>query len=126
MLIPRPRPPRLIRPVREPATVPPALTGAWAPTDRRLDQAEVLPLPDGAVGPEDVLIDRTGRVISGDEEGRLWWWPVDAPAGTRPRLLAETGGRPLGIELDPSGEAWWSATRTGGCCGSRPTARYAN
>ncbi|MEU4473430.1 SMP-30/gluconolactonase/LRE family protein [Micromonospora sp. NPDC023888] len=105
MLIPRPRPPRLIRPVREPATVPPALAGAWAPTDRRLDRAELLPLPDGAVGPEDVLVDDAGRVISGDEAGRLWCWPVDAPAGTRPRPLAETGGRPLGIELDASGEA---------------------
>ncbi|MFF4874511.1 MULTISPECIES: SMP-30/gluconolactonase/LRE family protein [unclassified Micromonospora] len=105
MLIPRPRPPRLIRPVREPATVPPPLTGAWAAIDRRLDQVDLLPLPDGAVGPEDVLVDPTGRVISGDEDGRLWWWPADARAGTRPRLLAETGGRPLGIELDPSGEA---------------------
>ncbi|MEU8154402.1 SMP-30/gluconolactonase/LRE family protein [Micromonospora sp. NPDC048986] len=105
MLIPRPRPPRLIRPVREPATSPPALAGPWAPTDRRLDEAELLPLPEGAVGPEDVLVDAAGRVISGDEDGRLWWWPVDARAGTPPHLLAETGGRPLGIELDPSGEA---------------------
>ncbi|MGW3604063.1 SMP-30/gluconolactonase/LRE family protein [Micromonospora sp. NPDC005161] len=105
MLIPRPRPPRLIRPVREQATVPPPLTGAWAATDRRLDQVDLLPLPDGAVGPEDVLVDPTGRVISGDEDGRLWWWPADAPPGARPRLLAETGGRPLGIELDRSGAA---------------------
>ncbi|MGW3795646.1 SMP-30/gluconolactonase/LRE family protein, partial [Micromonospora arida] len=72
MLIPRPRPPRLIRPVREPATSPPPLAGPWAPTDHRLDEAELLPLPTGAVGPEDVLVDRSGRVISGDEDGRLW------------------------------------------------------
>ncbi|MGV9213357.1 SMP-30/gluconolactonase/LRE family protein [Micromonospora sp. RB23] len=105
MVLPRPRPPRLIRPVREPATVPPPLRGVWAATDRRLDQVDLLPLPEGAVGPEDVLVDPTGRVVSGDEDGNLWWWPVDAPAGTPGRLLAETGGRPLGIELDPSSEA---------------------
>ncbi|RKN15295.1 strictosidine synthase [Micromonospora musae] len=103
MVVPHPRPPRLIRPVREPATVPPPLTGPWAATDRRLDTVELLPLPDGAAGPEDVVVDPDGRVISGDEEGRLWWWPADAPPGTLPRLLAETGGRPLGIELDPTG-----------------------
>lgn len=101
MVVPRPRAPRLIRPVREPATVPPPLAGPWAPTDVRLDHADLLPLPDGAHGPEDVLVHPSDRVISGAEDGRLWWWPVDAPAGTRPRLLAETGGRPLGIELDP-------------------------
>ncbi|MEH0936405.1 SMP-30/gluconolactonase/LRE family protein [Micromonospora psammae] len=102
MVVPRQRPPRLIRPVREPATAPPPLDGVWAPTDVRLDRAEVLPLPPGARGPEDVLVDPDGRVVSGDEDGRLWWWPADAPAGTPPRLLAETGGRPLGIELDPT------------------------
>lgn len=101
MAVPRPRAPWLIRPVREPATVPPPLDGPWAPTDDRLDSAELLPLPAGATGPEDVLVDPAGRVVSGDEGGRLWWWPVDAAPGTRPRLLAETGGRPLGIELDP-------------------------
>jgi sugar lactone lactonase YvrE len=101
MVVPRPRAPRLIRPVRIPATVPPPLDGPWAPADVRLDRAELLPLPEGARGPEDVVIDPDGRVISGDEDGRLWWWPADAPPGTRPRLLAETGGRPLGIEVDP-------------------------
>ncbi|MFF5174542.1 SMP-30/gluconolactonase/LRE family protein [Micromonospora sp. NPDC000089] len=100
MVVPRRRPPRLIRPVREPATVPPPLDGVWAATDRRLDRAELLPLPAGAHGPEDVLVDPDGRVISGTEDGRLWWWPTDAPTGTEPRLLAETGGRPLGVELD--------------------------
>ncbi|WP_117669306.1 SMP-30/gluconolactonase/LRE family protein [Micromonospora sp. MW-13] len=101
MAVPRPRAPRPIRPVREPATVPPPLTGPWAATDLRLDDAELLPLAEGAHGPEDVVVDPDGRVVSGDEDGRLWWWPADAPAGTRSQLLTETGGRPLGIELDP-------------------------
>ncbi|QGN49095.1 strictosidine synthase [Micromonospora sp. WMMC415] len=101
MVVPRPRAPWLIRPVREPATVPPPLDGPWAPADRRLDAVELLPLPDGTSGPEDVVVDPAGRVVSGSEDGRIWWWPVDAPTGTRPRLLAETGGRPLGVEVDP-------------------------
>lgn len=101
MVPPRPRAPRLIRPVREPATVPPPLDGPWAPADRRLDAVELLPLPAGVSGPEDVVVDPCGRVVSGSEDGRLWWWPVDAPPGTLPRPLADTGGRPLGVEVDP-------------------------
>ncbi|SCL71629.1 SMP-30/gluconolactonase/LRE family protein [Micromonospora peucetia] len=101
MVAPRPRAPRLIRPVREPATVPPPLDGPWAPADRRLDAVQLLPLPDGVSGPEDVVVDPSGRAISGTEDGRLWWWPVDAPPGTRPRPFADTGGRPLGVEIDP-------------------------
>lgn len=94
------RPPRLIRPVKAPATVPPPLDGVWAPTDRRLDRLTLFPLPTGH-GPEDVVIDGDDRVVSGGADGRLWWWPADAAPGTAPRLLAETGGRPLGIERDP-------------------------
>ncbi|MGN9810239.1 SMP-30/gluconolactonase/LRE family protein [Micromonospora sp. BQ11] len=101
MAAPRSRVPLLIRPVREPATVPPPLDGPWAPTDTRLDDVELLPLPEGSAGPEDVVVDPSGRVVSGAEDGRIWWWPADAPAGTRPELLAETGGRPLGVEVDP-------------------------
>ncbi|MEV4662870.1 SMP-30/gluconolactonase/LRE family protein [Micromonospora echinofusca] len=97
----RPRAPWLIRPVREPATVPPPLDGPWAPADRRLDAVELLPLPAGVSGPEDVVVDPSGRVVSGADDGRLWWWPVDAPPGTLPRPLADTGGRPLGVEVDP-------------------------
>ncbi|MGK5522141.1 SMP-30/gluconolactonase/LRE family protein [Micromonospora sp. URMC 107] len=101
MVASRPRAPRLIRPVREPATVPPPLDGPWAPADRRLDSVELLPLPDGVSGPEDVVVDPSRRVVSGAADGRLWWWPVDAPPGTWPRPLADTGGRPLGVEVDP-------------------------
>ncbi|MEH1014416.1 SMP-30/gluconolactonase/LRE family protein [Micromonospora sp. CPCC 206060] len=94
--------PRLIRPVREPATVPPPLSGAWAPDDQRLDRADLFPLPVGYRGPEDVLVDRAGRVVTGTEDGRLWRWPADPAPGTPPSVLADTGGRPLGIELDPT------------------------
>jgi sugar lactone lactonase YvrE len=97
------RPParRLISPVSAPATTPPPFEGKWAPHDRRLDDAVLLPLPTGR-GPEDVAVDPAGRVVAGDEDGVIWRWPADAGPDSKPDRLAETGGRPLGIELDPS------------------------
>jgi sugar lactone lactonase YvrE len=92
--------PRLIRPVAAPATVPPALDGAWAPSDTRLDDIELFPLPSGT-GPEDVAIDPAGRLISGDRQGHLWRWQAEPRPDQPPELLAETGGRPLGIEVNP-------------------------
>jgi sugar lactone lactonase YvrE len=100
MTVPRPPAPWLIRPVKLPATVPPPLTGAWSPADTRLDHAELLDVPSGH-GPEDVAVDAEGRICSGTEDGRLWRWPADARPGAIPDLLATTGGRPLGIEVDP-------------------------
>lgn len=94
------RAPRLIRPAKAPATVPPPLIGDWAPVDRRLESAVTFPLPTGH-GPEDVAVDGEGRVVAGGHDGRLWRWPADAAPGTTPQLLAETGGRPLGVERDP-------------------------
>ena len=83
-----------------PATSPPPLSGAWAPVDTRLDDVELLPLPDGH-GPEDVAVDAEGHIYSGTHEGQIWRWKPDAHAGDVPDLLADTGGRPLGIEVDP-------------------------
>jgi sugar lactone lactonase YvrE len=95
------RVPRLIRPVRAAATVPPPLDGPWAPIDTRLDQVRLLPLPTGA-GPEDVAVDLAGRLITGVDDGCLWRWPACAEADPAPpTLVARTGGRPLGIEVDP-------------------------
>jgi len=100
MTVPRPAAPWLIRPVRLPATTPPPLTGVWSAGDTRLDDAEILALPRGH-GPEDVAAGPTGEIYTGTEDGAIWQWPPDAHAGSVPRLLAETGGRPLGIEFDP-------------------------
>jgi sugar lactone lactonase YvrE len=94
------RPPRLISPVRVAGTTPPGLTGGWAPADRGLDTAAVLPLPSGHA-PEDVVIDPEGRPVSGGDDGSIWRWPVDAGPGDRPERITATGGRPLGIEVDP-------------------------
>ena len=93
----RPKGRRRISPAKAPATVPPALEGVWAPTDTSLDHVELLDLPSGH-GPEDVCVDLEGRLISGGEDGRIWRW---SQRNGTPELIAETGGRPLGIEVDP-------------------------
>ncbi|MHC3472777.1 SMP-30/gluconolactonase/LRE family protein [Streptomyces sp. 7R007] len=54
----------------------------------------------GGRGPEDVVADARGRVLTGIEDGRIL--RVDGlaePSAARVEVLAETGGRPLGLEL---------------------------
>jgi sugar lactone lactonase YvrE len=96
---PRAAAPRWIRAAKVPATTPPPLEGAWAPDDDRLDRVRVLALPGGE-GPEDVVVDPAGRTVTGAADGRIWRWPA-APDPGPPELLADTGGRPLGVEVDP-------------------------
>ncbi|MEV6114599.1 SMP-30/gluconolactonase/LRE family protein [Streptomyces sp. NPDC052109] len=58
----------------------------------------------GARGPEDVVADAHGRVLTGAEDGRiLRVHDVGDPRTARVELLAETGGRPLGLEPLPDG-----------------------
>jgi sugar lactone lactonase YvrE len=95
-MTPPARPRRWISPAAAPATVPPPLAGAWAPDDLALEELELFGLPSGT-GPEDVCVDLEGRVVSGGDDGRIWRWS----GGPAPELIAETGGRPLGIEVDP-------------------------
>lgn len=56
--------------------------------------------PTGGVGPEDVVVDAEGRAYAGLEDGRVLRF---GPNGGRPETLCETGGRPLGLELDAEG-----------------------
>lgn len=59
----------------------------------------------GGRGPEDVVADERGRVLTGVEDGRVL--RVDGlaePGRARVETLAETGGRPLGLELLPDGD----------------------
>jgi sugar lactone lactonase YvrE len=51
-------------------------------------------------GPEDVVVDEQGRVVAGLEDGRI---VRVAPEGGSVETLAETGGRPLGVEVDADG-----------------------
>ncbi len=90
----------MISPVKTAATAVPPFTGVWAPADTSLDRVELFGLPTGH-GPEDVCVDLQGRLVTGGEDGNLWRWAQGAQPHDRPELLANTGGRPLGIEVDP-------------------------
>jgi sugar lactone lactonase YvrE len=72
---------------RQPHSVPP------------MPRPELIPL--GAAGPEDVAVDADGNVYTGVEDGRILRLPV---GGGPPAQVADTGGRPLGVEVDPDGD----------------------
>jgi sugar lactone lactonase YvrE len=57
-------------------------------------------LPTGGHGPEDVLFDDGGGVVTGTGDGRIL--RLDVATGER-TVLAETGGRPLGVQPNPDG-----------------------
>ncbi|MGA5895938.1 SMP-30/gluconolactonase/LRE family protein [Streptomyces venetus] len=55
-------------------------------------------------GPEDVVADPRGRVLTGLADGRIVRLDGLAdPVAARSEVVAETGGRPLGLELLPDG-----------------------
>lgn len=73
----------------------PGYVGVHAPNDR-LAALTLVPLGDHH-GPEDLAVDDSGRVYLSSQEGDIL---VLDPGKDTPRVLASTGGRPLGIELD--------------------------
>src|SRR6266511_1038782 len=83
---------------------PPLRPVVWQPPaipDRARASSGPRPLPpvrrlevDGAA-PEDVVVDDAGRVVTGVDDGRLLRVGLDG----RVEVIADTGGRPLGIEL---------------------------
>ena len=76
----------------------PALTGQYQ-QNNSLSQVQKFSLGDGHK-PEDVALDADGRIYGGFEDGRII---VLQPDGTQPRVFANTGGRPLGLIFDRSG-----------------------
>lgn len=78
---------------------PPAPERSWQSRSQvPLPPLTVLPVP--GVGPEDVVEDADGAIITGLEDGRVVRVPVD---GGAVEVLADTGGRPLGVERLPDG-----------------------
>jgi strictosidine synthase len=73
----------------------PGLVGPYAPNDAlaKVERWEV-----GGVGPEDVVVDGDGGVFTGLADGRI----LRLGSGTR-HVVADTGGRPLGLEFDREG-----------------------
>jgi sugar lactone lactonase YvrE len=58
-------------------------------------------LPVGGVGPEDVVVHPDGHLYTGLADGRVLRLDL---AGGPPQLVGETGGRPLGVEVDADGD----------------------
>jgi sugar lactone lactonase YvrE len=62
-------------------------------------EVEVVEIADG-YGPEDVDVDAQGRVYGGLHDGRILRW---SPGDWAVEELANTGGRPLGLQFDRDG-----------------------
>ena len=56
--------------------------------------------PVGGAGPEDVAVREDGTVYTGVKDGRILRLAPDGEV----RTVADTGGRPLGIEVHPDGD----------------------
>jgi sugar lactone lactonase YvrE len=80
-------PRRLITPRR---WTPPALIDAGRTAPLRVRRR----LPTGGHGPEDVVFDHAGRIVTGTADGRIV--RLDPVTGER-TVLGRTGGRPLGL-----------------------------
>ena len=76
----------------------PSLTGQYE-KNTRLSPVQRLSLGEGH-SPEDVALDAEGKIYAGFEDGRIM---VLQPDGTQPRVFVNTGGRPLGLIFDRSG-----------------------
>ncbi len=66
-----------------------------------MTQRSLIVHPVPSMGAEDVLVGSDGTVWTGTEDGALW--ALDPDSGNV-RRVADTGGRPLGIELLPGGD----------------------
>jgi sugar lactone lactonase YvrE len=88
---------------------PPVRPVAWQPPARPArarSRTSATPLPPlrlievGGHGPEDVVVDADGMVVTGVADGRLLRVHPDTGLVEN---IADTGGRPLGVELLPDG-----------------------
>jgi sugar lactone lactonase YvrE len=59
-------------------------------------------LPVDGVGPEDVAVHPDGRLYTGVADGRVL--RLDPDGGAPPAVVVDTGGRPLGVEVDADGD----------------------
>ena len=87
-----------IEPVAWDAPQATALEGPYA-TNETLSDAQRLGEGHG-IGPEDVAIDTQGNLYVGYEDGRIVRFDQK---GENPDLIANTEGRPLGLDFDPDG-----------------------
>jgi sugar lactone lactonase YvrE len=71
---------------------------------------DVTVIPVNGHGPEDVVVDGEGRIYTGVDDGRIL---RISPDGWRIDVIADTGGRPLGLELYGDDELLICDARTG-------------
>ncbi|MDX3189945.1 SMP-30/gluconolactonase/LRE family protein [Streptomyces sp. MN03-5084-2B] len=71
---------------------------------------EVTLYPVNGHGPEDVVVDAEGRIYTGVDDGRIL---RVSPDGQRIDVIADTGGRPLGLELHGEDELLICDARAG-------------
>ncbi len=74
----------------------PGLTGDFSPNDQ-LSKVATISMP--AMGPEDVACDAEGIFYTGLIDGSILRWQEGSP----PETITNTGGRPLGLVVDPAG-----------------------
>jgi sugar lactone lactonase YvrE len=70
------------------------------PNMARTSEASVTVVPLPGNGPEDVVVDTAGQLWTGLEDGRIL---RIAPDGGEPTVVADTGGRPLGLHIAHDG-----------------------
>ncbi|MBO9444392.1 SMP-30/gluconolactonase/LRE family protein [Ruegeria sp. R14_0] len=75
----------------------PGFTGEYA-ENNALDGLELISLPDGQIGPEDIAIIPDGTVFTTSLSGALF--QID---GDEPVKVDDLGGRPLGLKAGPEG-----------------------
>lgn len=75
----------------------PGFTGDFE-SNTALDALQLVELPEGAVGPEDLAVMPDGRVYTTDLFGKLY--RID---GEIPAFIEDLGGRPLGLKVGPDG-----------------------
>lgn len=88
-------------PIAPAAWTPPAdpgFSGQYEKNDR-LSSIQRLALGEGHA-PEDIALDAEGKIYAGFEDGRIMVLERD---GTKPRVFTNTGGRPLGLIFDRTG-----------------------
>lgn len=68
-----------------------------------LAKMEFIPLPAGEYGPEDIALGPDGLLYTAVHSGKIL--SLDPGSGDS-SIVAQTGGRPLGIEFDDTGTLW--------------------
>lgn len=91
-----------IQPVAWTPTIDPGYVGDFA-ANTKLANAQYIELPDGEYGPEDLAVGPDGHLYTAVHSGKILRLNVASKSFS---VVAETGGRPLGIEFGPDGSLW--------------------